>query len=92
MVKLLDHWGRALHIKGLEREVVAPSIGGVRDVWSQTIVSGLTPAQLADILQQAARGHPEQFFQLADDMEERVCIIVLCLACVKMLSRGWSLA
>ncbi|WP_330168931.1 DUF935 domain-containing protein [Bartonella grahamii] len=60
-----------LNIKGLEREVASPSINGVRDVWSQTIVSGLTPAQLADILQQAARGHPEQFFQLADDMEER---------------------
>ncbi|WP_375680576.1 MULTISPECIES: DUF935 domain-containing protein [unclassified Bartonella] len=71
MVKLLDQWGRALNIKGLEREVASPTVGGVRDVWSQTIVSGLTPAQLADILQQAARGHPEQFFQLADDMEER---------------------
>ncbi|WP_273782827.1 DUF935 domain-containing protein [Bartonella sp. ML69XJBT] len=71
MVKLVDQWGRALHIKGLEREVASPSIGGIRDVWSQTIVSGLTPAQLADILQQAARGQPEQFFQLADDMEER---------------------
>lgn len=56
MVKLVDQWGRALHIKGLEREVASPSIGGVRDVWSQTIVSGLTPLQLADILQQAARG------------------------------------
>ncbi|WP_375660950.1 DUF935 domain-containing protein [Bartonella sp. CL71SXKL] len=71
MVKLLDQWGRALNIKGLEREVASPTVGGVRDVWSQTIVSGLTPAQLADILQQAAEGHPEQFFQLADDMEER---------------------
>ncbi|VEJ45322.1 DUF935 domain-containing protein [Bartonella vinsonii] len=71
MVKLVDQWGRALNIKGLEHEVAAPTIGGVRDVWSQTIVSGLTPMQLADILQQAAQGTPEQFFQLADDMEER---------------------
>ncbi|WP_455476154.1 DUF935 domain-containing protein [Bartonella sp. B17] len=71
MAKLVDQWGRALNIKGLEREVAAPTIGGLRDVWSQTIVSGLTPVQLADILQQAAQGYPEQFFQLADDMEER---------------------
>ncbi|UNE53518.1 DUF935 domain-containing protein [Bartonella machadoae] len=71
MVKLVDQWGRALKVKGLEREVAAPTIGGVRDVWSQTLVSGLTPLQLADILQQAAQGTPEQFFQLADEMEER---------------------
>lgn len=52
-------------------EVATPQIGGVRQVISGHPANGLTPQRLARILQSAAEGEPEAYFELAEDIEER---------------------
>ncbi|MFT4162848.1 DUF935 domain-containing protein [Shinella sp.] len=69
--QIVDQWGNPVSTSQLQQEVAAPTLGGVRSVWTPTIVSGLTPIGLAEILRSAARGYPDQFFALATEMEER---------------------
>lgn len=68
---LLDHRGLPVVVQKLKKEVAAPAIGSVMSVWSETIVSGLTPITMASVLEQASRGYPDRFFDLAQEMEER---------------------
>lgn len=69
--QIIDQWGNPVSAQQLLKEVAAPTLGGINSVWTPTIVSGMTPAILADILRSAARGYPDQFFALAMEMEER---------------------
>jgi len=69
--QIIDQWGNPVSTKQLQQEVAAPTLGGVHSVWSPTVISGLTPIGLAEILRAAARGYPDQFFALATEMEER---------------------
>ncbi|MDP9590112.1 UNVERIFIED_ORG: phage gp29-like protein [Shinella zoogloeoides] len=69
--QIIDQWGNPVSTRQLKQEVAAPTLGGVHSVWTPTIVSGLTPIGLAEILRAAARGYPDQFFALATEMEER---------------------
>jgi phage gp29-like protein len=73
---LIDQWGRpiasaAARMPKPGQEIAAPTIGGVRNVWSESVATGLDPAGMAEVLRQAARGSPDRFFVLAEEMEER---------------------
>jgi phage gp29-like protein len=52
-------------------EFAAPTSDGFRPVWSETVLTGLDPVGMAEVLRQAARGYPDRFFILAEEMEER---------------------
>lgn len=69
--RIIDQWGNPISTTVLEDEFAAPTLGGIHSVWQETIVSGLTPHALAEVLRQAGRGYPDRFFSLATDMEER---------------------
>jgi phage gp29-like protein len=56
----------------LTQEIATPSLTGLRQVWTETVGSGLTPAELVGILEQAANGiDPRPYLTLAEEMEER---------------------
>lgn len=69
--RILDQWGNPIETALLAEELAAPTLGGVRNIWSESVLSGLTPIGMANTLKQAARGFPDQFFVLAEEMEER---------------------
>ncbi|MCT7668175.1 DUF935 domain-containing protein [Shinella kummerowiae] len=69
--QIIDQWGNPVSVQQLQKEVAAPTLGGINSVWTPTIVSGMTPLILADVLRSAARGYPDQFFAMATEMEER---------------------
>lgn len=68
---LLDQYGRPVNLSQLTKPVAAPVVGDVTSVWTESQVGGLTPKSLAEILRSAARGYPDRFFILAEEMEER---------------------
>lgn len=68
---LLDQYGRPINLAQLTKPVAAPTMGDVNSVWTESQVSGLTPRSLAEILRSAARGYPDRFFVMAEEMEER---------------------
>jgi phage gp29-like protein len=69
--RLLDQWGNPIETGILTQEIAAPTLGGIRNVWTETVISGLTPVSMAEMLRQAGRGYPDRFFVLAEEMEER---------------------
>lgn len=69
--RIIDQWGNPVQSQSLTQEIAAPTLGGVRNVWSETVLSGLNPMSMAEVLRQAARGYPDRFFVLAEEMEER---------------------
>jgi len=69
--RIIDQWGNPVSSAALRREFAAPTVGGVNSVWSETIVSGLTPTAMAEVLRAAGNGYPDRFFALASEMEER---------------------
>ncbi len=68
---LLDHRGNPVAVRKITKEVAAPTLSSVNSVWSETVISGLDPRGMAQILDNAARGYPDRFFDLAQEMEER---------------------
>ncbi len=69
--QLVDpHW-RPVSTADLRREFAAPQVAGVRQVWTHSIASGLTPARLAQIMQSAAQGSHNDYLTLAEEIEER---------------------
>lgn len=69
--QIIDQWGNPVSTAALKQEFAAPSLGGLRTVWQETIVNNLTPLAMADVLNAAGRGYPDRFFTLASEMEER---------------------
>lgn len=69
--KLIDQWGNPISTSTLKQEIAGPTTGSVRNIWTETILSGLDPISMAEILRQAANGYPDRFFVLAEEMEER---------------------
>jgi len=69
--KIIDQWGNPISTALLQEEIAAPTLGSVRSVWTETVVAGLDPVAMSEILVQAARGFPDRFFALAEEMEER---------------------
>lgn len=71
MATLLDHRGFPIKLQKLNKEIAAPALGDVNSVWGETITSGLNPISMSKLLEEAARGFPDKFFGLAQEMEER---------------------
>lgn len=69
--RIIDQWGNPVSSASLRKEFAAPTLGGIHSVWSETIVSGLTPMAMAEVLRAAGNGYPDRFFVLANEMEER---------------------
>ncbi|MEN5278709.1 DUF935 domain-containing protein [Brucella sp. TWI432] len=69
--RIIDQWGKPISTSMLKQEIAGPTTGSVRNIWSETILSGLDPISMAEILRQAANGYPDRFFVLAEEMEER---------------------
>lgn len=57
--------------KDLTRELAAPSLTGIRQVWHDTLGGDLTPSRLRQILDAAAMGDAHDYLTLAEEMEER---------------------
>jgi phage gp29-like protein len=69
--QIIDQWGDPVSTALLKEEIAAPTLGSVRSVWTETVIAGLDPLGMSEILVQAARGFPDRFFALAEEMEER---------------------
>lgn len=69
--QLIDQWGNPVSTSMLKQEMAGPTTDSIRNIWSDTILSGLDPISMAEILRQAANGYPDRFFVLAEEMEER---------------------
>ena len=64
--------GRRVALSSLKRERARPSWSSLRRVWEgRTIADGITPRRLVRILRDADQGHPEDFLEVAEAMEER---------------------
>jgi len=63
--------GLPIKRQSLTKEIAAPSLTGVRNAWSPTVASGLTPDRLATIMRAAAEGDAHDYLVLAEEMEER---------------------
>ncbi len=68
---LYDQFDRPIKESVLTKELAAPTLAGVRSIWTNHIASGLTPARLARILRTAADGDHDDYLTLAEEMEER---------------------
>lgn len=69
--KLKDDQGEPVDKQLLDEELARPSLTGVRQVWTDAVANGMTPARLAAVLQAAADGNPYDYLALAEDIEER---------------------
>jgi phage gp29-like protein len=73
---LFDAYGREVDAGRLKEEQAAPTLAGVRNIYSVMHPSaGLTPERLSGILRQAEFGDPFLYLELAEEMEEKICII-----------------
>lgn len=71
MVTFYDHRNRPIRSRELTREVAAPSITGVRSIYSSHPASRLTPERMASILREAETpGGAAEYLELAEEMEE----------------------
>ncbi len=69
---LYDAYGRKVDTGMLREEQAAPTMAGVRNIYSVMHPSiGLTPERLSAILQQAEFGDPFLYLELAEEMEEK---------------------
>ncbi|MGU9837672.1 DUF935 domain-containing protein [Pseudomonas sp. LF195] len=69
--KIVDQYGRPIQYDKLTEELAAAQTTGIRQVWHQSVASGLTPGRLAAILQAATEGNAHDYLTLAEEMEER---------------------
>jgi phage gp29-like protein len=75
MVQILDAYGRPIDRKALVQEREGPTLTGVRSPMSGYPADGLNPVRLAAILREADQGDPVRYLELAEQIEERDCII-----------------
>lgn len=68
---LLDQWGRPVKQADLKRTMAEGGMTGVRQAWTDTVASGLTPQAMAGILRDCDQGNFEAYMLLAEEMEER---------------------
>jgi len=71
MAQILDHRGEPIKTAALTKIFAEPQGNGSRQVWHASAADNLTPARLADLLQQARRGQGTGYLTLAEEMEER---------------------
>src|SRR5579871_4659650 len=71
-MKIYDAFGREVDREQLRAEQAAPTLAGVRNIYSAMHPSaGLTPERLTRILRQAEFGDPFAYLELAEEMEEK---------------------
>ena len=70
-LKILDAYGRPIIPELLSRELAFPTLTGIRTIWNDSIASGLNPASLAGLLEDAAQGNHYAYLTLAEEMEEK---------------------
>ncbi len=68
---LLDAYGQPVKTTALKTELAAPTLSGIRTIWTDSVASGLTPQRLARLLQAAVEGDHDAYLTLAEEMEER---------------------
>ncbi|TBW58546.1 DUF935 domain-containing protein [Marinobacter halodurans] len=68
---IVDENGRPIRKAELKKELAAPSMTGVRQVWHNGIASHLTPDRLGMILRAAENNDGHDYLTLAEEMEER---------------------
>ncbi len=69
---LYDAFGREVDVERLREEQAAPTMSGVRNIYSSMHPSvGLTPERLTQILREAEFGDPFLYLELAEEMEEK---------------------
>ena len=89
---LYDAYGREVDTGMLREEQAAPTMAGVRNIYSVMHPSvGLTPERLSGILQQAEFGDPYLYLELAEEMKKRICTISQYWGLAKMRFRNWSI-
>jgi phage gp29-like protein len=71
-MKLYDAYGREVDTAHLRDEQAAPTMAGVRNIYSVMHPSiGLTPEKLIAIQREAEAGDPYLYLELAEEMEEK---------------------
>lgn len=88
---IVDQYGRPIQYDKLTEELAAARTTGIRQVWHQSVASGLTPGRLANILQAAAEGSAHDYLTLAEEMEERDLHYASVLGTRKLAVSGLSI-
>src|SRR6202167_6830953 len=69
---IYDAYGRAVDTSLLHTEQAAPTMTGIRNIYSIMHPSaGLTPEKLSAVLREAEFGDPFLYLELAEEMEEK---------------------
>ena len=90
---LYDAYGRAVDTAQLREEQAAPTMTGVRNIYSVMHPSvGLTPEKLGAVLRQAEFGDPFLYLELAEEMEEKDLHYLAVLSTRKETVAGLQLA
>ncbi|MGQ0529999.1 MAG: DUF935 domain-containing protein [Panacagrimonas sp.] len=71
MQGLVDHRGLPIKAAALREEIVTPELTGIRNIWQDSIASGLTPAGLVAVLERSVNEDPRDYLTLAEEIEER---------------------
>jgi phage gp29-like protein len=92
-MKLYDAYGREVETARLHGEQAAPSMTGVRNIFSVMHPSaGLTPERLAAILRESEFGDPYLYLELAEEMEEKDLHYLAVLGTRKQALAGLEIA
>jgi phage gp29-like protein len=90
---LYDAYGRPVDTAQLREEQAAPTMTGVRNIYSVMHPSvGLTPEKLGAILRQAEFGDPFLYLELAEEMEEKDLHYLAVLSTRKETVAGLQMA
>ncbi|MGH8014481.1 MAG: DUF935 domain-containing protein [Candidatus Binataceae bacterium] len=90
---LYDAYGRPVQTELLTQEQAAPTMAGIRNIYSVEHPSiGLTPQKLVAILRQAEYGDPWYYLELAEEMEEKDLHYLAVLHTRKMAVSQLSIA
>ena len=74
-MNLYDAYGREVDTEQLRGQQAAPTMAGVRNIYSMMHPSvGLTPEKLIAIQREAEAGDPYRYLELAEEMEGRTSI------------------
>lgn len=69
---ILDHNGQPFKKTELSKQIAAPSMTGIRNIWNfGAQAEWLSPERLAQILRDAAEGDADAYLTLAEEIEER---------------------
>lgn len=71
MATLLDHRGLPIDLTALRQDIATPELTGVRQIWHESVASGLTPAALVALLERSIHDDPRDYLTLAEEIEER---------------------